>query len=79
MSQMMEAALAGDIKKANELHYKMFELMKLMFIEPNPVPAKKALELLGRIRSGLPRLPLAPMGGANLEKLQAAMRNIGLL
>jgi 4-hydroxy-tetrahydrodipicolinate synthase len=79
MSEMMEAALAGDIKKAGELHYRMFELMKLMFIEPNPVPAKKGLELMGRIRSGLPRLPLAPMGGANLEKLQAAMRNIGLI
>ncbi len=79
MSAMMEEALAGNIKKAGELHYKMFELMKLMFIDPNPVPAKKGLEIMGRIRSGLPRLPLAPMGGANLEKLQAAMRNIGLL
>lgn len=79
MSAMMEAALAGNIEKAGELHYKMFELMKLMFIDPNPVPAKKGLELMGRISSGLPRLPLAPMGGANLEKLQAAMRNIGIL
>ncbi len=79
MSAMMEAALAGNIKKAGELHYKMFELMKLMFIDPNPVPAKKGLEIMGRIRSGLPRLPLAPMGGANQEKLQAAMRNIGLI
>ena len=79
MAAMMEAALAGNIQKAGELHYKMFELMKLMFIDPNPVPAKKGLEIMGRIRSGLPRLPLAPMGGANLEKLQAAMRNIGLI
>ena len=79
MSAMMEAALAGNIKKAGELHYKMFELMKLMFIDPTPVPAKQGLEIMGRIRSGLPRLPLAPMGGVNLEKLQAAMRNIGLL
>jgi 4-hydroxy-tetrahydrodipicolinate synthase len=79
MSEMIEAALAADIKKANELHYRMFELMKLMFIDPNPVPAKKALEVMGQIRSGLPRLPLAPMGGANLEKLQSAMRSIGLL
>ncbi len=79
MAAMIEAALAGNIKKAGELHYKMFELMKLMFIDPNPVPAKKGLEIMGRIGSGLPRLPLAPMGGANLEKLQAAMRNIGLL
>jgi 4-hydroxy-tetrahydrodipicolinate synthase len=79
MSAMMEAALAGNIKKAGELHYKMFELMKLMFIDPNPVPAKKCLEIMGRIRSGLPRLPLAPMGGANQEKLQAAMRSIGII
>ncbi len=79
MAKMMEAALAGDIKRANELHYRMFELMKLMFIDPNPVPAKKALELMGKIKSGLPRLPLAPMGGANVEKLQAALRKIDLI
>ncbi len=79
MAQLMEAALAGDIQQSQNLHYKMFELMKLMFVEPNPVPAKKALELMGRIKSGLPRLPLAPMAGANEEKLQKAMRNIGLI
>ena len=75
----MEAALTGDIQKANDLHYQMFELMKLMFVDPNPVPAKKGLELMGRIRSGLPRLPLAPMGGANVEKLEKALRNLGLI
>lgn len=32
MARMMEAALSGDLKKANELHYAMFKLMKLMFI-----------------------------------------------
>jgi 4-hydroxy-tetrahydrodipicolinate synthase len=79
MAKMMEAALAGDLKRANDLHFRMFELMKLMFIEPNPVPAKKALELMGKIKSGLPRLPLAPMGGANVEKLQAALRKIDLI
>jgi 4-hydroxy-tetrahydrodipicolinate synthase len=79
MAKMMEAALAGRIDEANTLHYKIFELMKLMFVEPNPVPAKKALELMGRMKSGLPRLPLAPMAGSNVEKLQQAMRNIGLL
>ncbi len=79
MAQMMEAALSGDAQRARELHYRMFELMKLMFCEPNPVPAKKGLELMGRIKSGLPRLPLAPMGGANLEKLQTAMRQAGLI
>lgn len=79
MAKMMEAALAGRIAEANDFHYRMFELMKLMFIEPNPVPAKKGVELMGRIASGKPRLPLAPMGSANVEKLQAAMTRLGLL
>lgn len=79
MAKMMEAALAGNSGLAREFHYRMFELMKLMFCEPNPVPAKKGLELMGKIKSGLPRLPLAPMAGANLEKLQAAMSKLNLL
>lgn len=79
MAEMMAAALAGDIKRANELHYRIFELMKLMFSAPNPVPAKKALELMGKIKSGLPRLPLAPMDNASLEKLQATMGKMGLV
>lgn len=79
MAGMMEAALEGNIKQANELHYRIFELMKLMFSAPNPVPAKKGLELMGKIKSGLPRLPLAPMDSPNLEKLQATMRTMGLI
>lgn len=79
MAQMMEAALAGDLARANEWHYRMFPLMKLMFVEPNPVPAKKGVELMGKVRSGLPRLPLAPMGEANVEKLRAEMSRLGLL
>lgn len=79
MAQMMEAALAGDLKKANELHYRMFTLMKLMFCNPNPVPAKKALELMGKIESSLPRLPLAPIDAASLAKLKAGMAELDLL
>ena len=79
MAEMIEAALAGDLKKANELHYKMFALMKLMFCNPNPVPAKKALELMGRIRSGLPRLPLAAMDLTSVDKLKSGLAELDLL
>lgn len=79
MAEMMEAALAGDLVRANELHYRMFGLMKLMFCNPNPVPAKKALELMGKIDSGMTRLPLAPMDGASLELLKAGLAALDLL
>jgi 4-hydroxy-tetrahydrodipicolinate synthase len=79
MAKMMVAALAGDLPTARRLHYLMYDMMKLMFAAPSPAPAKKALELMGRIRSGLPRLPLAPVDDATLQRLRSAMKELGLL
>lgn len=78
MAEMMNAALAGDLEKANALHYRMYPLMKALFCAPNPVPAKAAMEILGKIRSGLPRLPLAPLDAAGIEKLKTAMSGLEL-
>ncbi|SDP57497.1 4-hydroxy-tetrahydrodipicolinate synthase [Desulforhopalus singaporensis] len=79
MAQMMERALAGDIPGARELHYKMYDMMKLMFSTPSPGPAKKALELMGRIQDGSTRLPIAPMADGAVEKLKEGMVKLGLL
>jgi len=79
MAEMMVAALAGDLATARRLHYRMYDMMKMMFAAPSPAPAKKALELMGRIRSGLPRLPLAPVDEATLQRLRSAMGGLGLL
>ncbi len=79
MAQMMDAALAGDVAKAKELHYKLFPLMKAMFYDTNPVPAKTSLELMGKIKSGKPRLPLYPMNDDTLARLKAALADYGLL
>jgi len=79
MADMMEAALEGDIAKAKQLHYKLFPLMQAMFYDTNPVPAKKSLELMGKIKSGRPRLPLYSMGDDNLARLKAALSAYGLI
>ena len=60
MARMMEAALSGNLKAANEEHYRLFTMMKLMFKSPSPGPAKTALEMMGRIQDGSPRLPMTP-------------------
>jgi len=78
MAQMMEAALAGDLARANELHYRLFSLMGAMFCYPSPAPAKKALELMGKIRSGEVRLPMTSMDDASLATLKKAMAEVGL-
>ena len=79
MADMMEAALAGDVAKANELHYKLFPLMQAMFYDSNPVPAKTSLQLMGKIKSASPRLPLCSMDDASLAKLKGALTAYGLI
>lgn len=79
MAQMMEAAIAGDLVKANELHYKMYDVMKLMFSVPSPAPAKKSLEMMGMIKSGNPRLPIAPMAEGAVENLRKGLVGLGLV
>ncbi|KPJ99999.1 MAG: 4-hydroxy-tetrahydrodipicolinate synthase [Desulfobacterales bacterium SG8_35] len=79
MAQMMDAALAGDLARAKQLHYQLFPLMQAMFYETNPVPAKKSLELMGKIKSGTPRLPLYPMNDETLSRLKKALADYGLI
>ena len=42
----------GDIAKARKLHYKLEPLNASMFIETNPIPAKTALAMMGKIKKG---------------------------
>ena len=79
VADMMDAALAGDLAKANRLHYKLFPLMQAMFYDTNPVPAKKSLEIMGKIKSGNPRLPLCSMDEDTLARLKAALSDYGLI
>lgn len=79
MADMIDAALAGDLAKANQMHYKLFPLMQAMFYDTNPVPAKKSLEIMGKIKSGAPRLPLCSMDDDALARLKGALSDYGLI
>lgn len=79
MSDVINLALAGNYDAARQSHYKLLPLMHAMFYECNPVPAKTSLELMGKITSGEPRLPLAKMTEANLAKLKKTLSDYGLI
>jgi 4-hydroxy-tetrahydrodipicolinate synthase len=79
MSDLMNAALAGDVARAREIQYQLFPLMGSMFYDTNPVPAKKALELMGKIKSGTPRQPLWTIGADALERMTAVLKAQGLI
>ena len=78
MAKLMEASLEGNWQEANTLHYELFPLMKTMFCSPSPGPAKKGLELLGKI-DGFSRLPIPPLNEAALAKLKDAMKGLSLI
>jgi 4-hydroxy-tetrahydrodipicolinate synthase len=78
MAGMCNAFFTGDLAKARELHYKMWPLMEAMFFETNPVPAKTALKMMGKI-TGEVRQPLCLMSKANEDKLRQVMQKYGLI
>ncbi len=79
MARMIEAALNGNLQVANEEHYRLFTMMKLMFKSPSPGPAKKALEMIGRIQDGSPRLPMTPADDQTTQALVEEMSRLGML
>lgn len=79
MSDLMNAALAGDVAKAREIQHRLFPLMGAMFYDTNPVPAKKALELMGKIKSGAPRQPLWHMGEEPMNRMRAVLKEMNMI
>ena len=77
MSEMMNAALAGDWKAAREVHYHLLPLVRMNFIETNPVPVKTALELMGRGPANF-RAPLCELSAEHREALRQALERAGV-
>lgn len=78
VAEMCNAFHAGNWELARKLHYKTLSLAMDLFIETNPIPAKTALQLMGKLNGKL-RLPLAPMGVQNINILQATLREAALI
>ncbi|MEY5130815.1 MAG: hypothetical protein RL734_882 [Bacteroidota bacterium] len=74
----INAALSGDFEKARALHYPLFDLMRLNFIETNPIPVKGILSMMGICEENY-RLPMQPLLPENKEKLREALTNAGIL
>ncbi|NIA22887.1 MAG: 4-hydroxy-tetrahydrodipicolinate synthase [Proteobacteria bacterium] len=77
VSKMVHFALEGKFKEAKNLHYRLFNLSKAMFLETNPIPVKTASGMMG-LTNGKIRLPLGPLSSGNGEKLKKAMVEFGI-
>ena len=75
---MVASYLEGDVAKSCEMQLKYFDLVKALFCEVNPIPVKKALNLMG-MEVGSLRLPLTEMEDANAKRLEEEMRKAGVI
>ncbi len=78
MAAVVNAGLAKDWDTASALQLELVPLIRAVFLETNPIPAKTALALMGKCELEL-RLPLVPMAEGNLAKLTTALKDAGCL
>jgi len=78
MHELCVAAMAGDVKTAMAIQFKLMPVHKHLFVEPNPIPVKWAMQRMG-LCGGTLRLPMTPMTAANEPVVQAALQAAGLI
>lgn len=78
LSQLVQAALAGEWDTAKQLHYEWLDLMQANFIESNPIPVKTALAMMGKIQEVF-RLPLTPLEDNNRQTIEQLLRSHKLI
>lgn len=66
---LVKAFLQGNLEEARRLQLYLYDLIKALFIETNPIPVKTALSFMGLIEPNL-RLPLCKMDEVNVNKLK---------
>jgi len=78
MHELCAAAISGDARRAMAIQLSLLPLHRALFVEPNPIPVKWALQRMGRIGAGL-RLPLTPLAGPQHAAVEDALRQCGLV
>ena len=75
--EMCDKYFAGDVKGAFAMQADMFDLIKALFCEVNPIPVKAAMAAMGYCEDYV-RLPLTVMEDAHKEVLLRCMREQGI-
>jgi len=73
IKDMMEKFLAGQYQEAGSIHRSLLPLVNALFVIPNPMPVKWALNYLG-FTVGKPRLPLLEPDEKAASLVQAALK-----
>ena len=72
---MVQLYLDGKVQESAQIQLEYMELIQALFCEVNPIPVKKALELMG-FQTKYLRMPLTEMEPKNVTRLKYAMKLI---
>jgi len=78
MHDLCAAAIAGDVRRAMDIQFKLLPLHKALFVESNPIPVKWAVARMGLCGTGL-RLPLTGLTEGNRPELERLLQSTGLI
>ena len=79
VAAMCNETLAGNMAAARKLHFELFELMRAVFFDTNPIPMKYMMKRLGIIDRNEHRLPMVPATPELEKRLDAVLVRAGLL
>ncbi|ANB59997.1 2,4-dihydroxyhept-2-ene-1,7-dioic acid aldolase [Anoxybacteroides amylolyticum] len=78
VAEVYNAWIAGDVKRAQDLHYELMPLNDVLFKDTNPAPLKAALGMMGKIYPKL-RLPMDLPSPELQQEIRAVLEGYGLL
>ncbi|GGJ69379.1 4-hydroxy-tetrahydrodipicolinate synthase [Anoxybacillus voinovskiensis] len=78
VAEVYNAWIAGDVKRAQDLHYELMPLNDVLFKDTNPAPLKAALGMMGKIYPKL-RLPMDLPSPELQQEIREVLEGYGLL
>jgi 4-hydroxy-tetrahydrodipicolinate synthase len=68
----------GQMEAARALHFKLFDLMKMIFWDTNPIPLKYLMKRMGLLEANEHRLPMMPATPDLERRIDAMIQALGL-
>lgn len=76
VAELVKSWFLGKVNKAKKIQLHYLEFIDLLFCQPNPIPVKAVLNILG-FGVGLPRLPLGQLTKKEKQRLKQALVELG--
>lgn len=79
LARMCEAIWKGDLKRAQKLHYELFEINQAVFYDTNPIPMKYMMKRLAIMPQNEHRLPMMSATKELEKRLNGVLKRAKLI